>query len=189
MISERTIKHAMRFCREDYTKIKGYEEALKSPYRSCIHHINGLTFTRDELKKMNMYYHRPASELLWLSLTDHRKLHNKWNGNPMEGKGYLIAGDKHPMYGRTGEKNPNYGSKRSEETRKKMSENNGMRGRTGDKNQNWKGGVAHVQVLYKMALKRYKAGEITEEEFQPYRDKWAEDRRQRKYIETGSYAC
>ena len=34
------------------------------------------------------------------------------------------AGEKNPMYGRRGKDNPNYGQKRSEEVRRKMSENN-----------------------------------------------------------------
>jgi hypothetical protein len=40
-------------------------------------------------------------------------------------------GDKHPMYGRTGEKNPFYGKNHTEETKKKISER--MTGMTGEK--------------------------------------------------------
>jgi hypothetical protein len=78
MITEYNIKWANRYCREDYRTIRGYDDAVKSPHRSSIHHINELTFTSDELKKMNMYYNRPASELVWLSVYDHANLHRKF---------------------------------------------------------------------------------------------------------------
>ncbi len=40
-----------------------------------------------------------------------------------EAKKGKYLGEKHPMYGKYGENNPNYGKTRSEETKKKMSEN------------------------------------------------------------------
>lgn len=55
-----------------------------------------------------------------------------------------------------------------------------MYGRRDDKHPRWKGGVAHIQVLYKRALKRYKAGDISEEEMQTYRDALSEFRRNKK---------
>jgi hypothetical protein len=49
--------------------------------------------------------------------------------------------------------------------------------RTGEKNPNWKGDNASPGAAYKRAIKLYKAGKITEEEFQQYRDKRSESRR------------
>lgn len=86
--------------------------------------------------------------------------------NGMYGKGYLMAGSKGPMYGRTGENHPMYG-------------------RTRDKSPAWKGDEAGPGVYFR-ALKLYKSGQITEEEFQPYRDAWAEYHRQRKNSKTKS---
>jgi hypothetical protein len=67
------------YCREPVENITGYKEAISNPGRYVCHHINELTFTRDELKKMNMYYHRPASELRIMTRSDHQKWHSKWN--------------------------------------------------------------------------------------------------------------
>ena len=71
--------------------------------------------------------------------------------NPWYGKGYLMSGDKHPMYGRTGEKAPG-----------------------------WKGDDVGPSGLYRRQLKRYKAGEITESEFQQFSDAYHEDQLKRK---------
>jgi len=64
------------------------------------------------------------------------------------------------MYGRTGEKNPMYG-------------------RTGNKSPAWKGDKAGPPAMYLRARKLYKTGQMTEEEFQPFRDAVAEYHRQR----------
>ena len=49
-----------------------------------------------------------------------------------------------------------------------------------ENNPNWKGNDVEAAGAYRRALKQYNDGNITEEEFQPYRDGWAEYRRQRK---------
>lgn len=82
MLKERRIQKLKKYCREPLENIKGYKEAVESEGRYDCHHINELTFTRDELKKMNMYYNRPASELVFMKAEEHRKWHNKWNGHP-----------------------------------------------------------------------------------------------------------
>lgn len=79
----------------------------------------------------------------------------------MYGKGYLIAGRKGPMYGRVGENHPMYG-------------------RTREKHPTWKGDKAGQGGMYFRALKLYKSEQMTEEEFQPYRDAWAEYHREWK---------
>ena len=70
----------------------------------------------------------------------------KGEQNPMYGKGHLIEGEKNWMYGRTGEQNPNYGNKWSEEQRQKQSEklkgknagkNHPMYGKRGKENPNY----------------------------------------------------
>lgn len=71
------LEKAKQYCRENITKIKNYDLAIADNTQmwDC-HHINGLTFTRKELKKMKMYFHRPANELIFLTKTEHKKLHN-----------------------------------------------------------------------------------------------------------------
>lgn len=78
-----------------------------------------------------------------------------------KGTEYELIGDKAPMYGRTGERAP-------------------MHGRTGDKHHNWKGDKAGPGGKYNRYRKLYNIGEITEEEFQPFRDAWAEYQLKRK---------
>lgn len=127
MITEWGIKRLKRYCREPIENIKGYREAVEGDGRYDCHHINELTFTMNELKKMNMYYNRPASELIILTHSQHLNWHIKWNGN---GK--------------------------------------------------WKGDNAGPATMYRRALKLYKSGQISEEEFQPFRDKWQDYLRLRR---------
>lgn len=71
-----TIKNAKRYCRDDISLIKNYDKAIADTTQTWeCHHINELTFTSKELKKMNMYYNRPASELVFLTKAKHKKLH------------------------------------------------------------------------------------------------------------------
>ena len=71
-----SIVKAKQYCREDIAKIKNYNLAIADNTQvwHC-HHINELTFTHKELIKMKMYYNRPASELIFLTKSDHYKLH------------------------------------------------------------------------------------------------------------------
>ena len=69
-------KQAKKYCREDISLIKNYEQAIADETQTWdCHHINELTFTKQELIKQNMYYNRPASELVFLTKSVHRKLH------------------------------------------------------------------------------------------------------------------
>lgn len=73
------IVKAKKFCREDITSIKGYEEAMADTTHMWIcHHINAepfTGFTTTDLKKMNMYFNRPASELRFVTRNEHAKIH------------------------------------------------------------------------------------------------------------------
>lgn len=78
----------------------------------------------------------------------------------------------------------NMGFEESRNARK--GERNGKYGKgiliSGDKNPNWKGDHVTVSTQYVRAKRLYKAGKITEEELQPYRDLVAEEHRRRKAI-------
>ena len=162
MLTEYGIRNLKRYCREPIENIKGYREAVEAEDGGYVcHHLNELTFTKNELKKMKMIYHRPASELVIMTRSEHKTWHNKWNGHPMKGR----TGDKAPMYGKgyliTGDKAPMYG-------------------RTGDKHVAWKGDKACPITMYSRALKLYKSGQISEEELQQFRDKLQDYRRLRR---------
>lgn len=72
---------AKQYCRDDITLIKNYAEAIADKTRTWIcHHRNAEPFTgfcRKDLKKMNMYYQRPASELMFVTRREHNIIHNK----------------------------------------------------------------------------------------------------------------
>lgn len=137
MITDCGIRHLKKYCIEPIENIKGYREAVESEGRYDCHHINELTFTKDELIKMNMYYHRPASELIIMTHAEHKAWHHRCNGHPMTGL-------------------------------------------TGDKCQSWKGDNVGASAMYNRAKKLYKAGKISEVEFQPFRDMWIEYKKMRK---------
>ena len=68
-----------RYCCEDFSKIEGYKEAMAdtSNTRYVCHHRLESTKTKEELIKLNLYYHRPASELIIMTQSEHMSLHHK----------------------------------------------------------------------------------------------------------------
>lgn len=117
MINE---SQARKYCREDITLIKNYAEAVADKTRTwCCHHINGEPFTgfcKKDLKKMNMYVNRPASELMFVTRKMHDKLHCTCKKLRESN-----TGKTSPLKGKTLEH-------RSEDTRKKISES--LKGKT-----------------------------------------------------------
>lgn len=99
MISE---KHARKYCYQDISLIENYELAVADKKKTWHCHHRGEiltcgTYSIQDLKKFGLYWNRPASELIFLTNSEHRRLHS--NGNK-----YAL------------------GCHRSEETRQKMSE-------------------------------------------------------------------
>lgn len=81
MINE---KCAKRFCSEDIFLIENYNKAIADNKKMWdTHHrrecdANGRTlFTRKQLIKMDLYYKRPASELIFVTRAIHKKLHRE----------------------------------------------------------------------------------------------------------------
>ena len=137
-----------QYCK-DYENIENYEKAKADDFKNWeVHHrlethnSDGerrlVDITADELKALNMYYHRPASELIFLTIYEHSRLHMKGKhlseetkkkiGEASKGNKYAL-GYKHSEEAKNkiaeamkGEKNPFYGKHHSEDTRKKMRE-------------------------------------------------------------------
>ena len=85
MINERNAKS---FCSEDISLIENYQEAISDQTKTWdIHHRrecdeNGRTlFTKKQLIDMNLYVKRPASELMFVTRSMHRKLHREMCSN------------------------------------------------------------------------------------------------------------
>lgn len=81
MISESQLA---KYCIGDVTEIENYSEAVddKTQKWHC-HHRKELTtdgkfqYSMKDLKELGLYYGRPPSELIFLTRSEHRKLHAK----------------------------------------------------------------------------------------------------------------
>ena len=76
MISE---ANAEKYCAEDISLIENYNEAVSSKELYHCHHRleiqDDKCYFAKELKQMNLYYGRPASELIFLKAREHKDLH------------------------------------------------------------------------------------------------------------------
>ena len=77
MINE---KKARIFCKEDISKIKNYDKAIADTTQ--VWHCHHMTETwwncsKQELIDNECYYNRNACELIFLTPSEHHKLHNK----------------------------------------------------------------------------------------------------------------
>lgn len=75
------------YCKDDLSKIENYDKAIADTSHTWdIHHRLELTLdgefahTREELKRLGMYYHRPYFELIFLTHSEHQRLHNPFKG-------------------------------------------------------------------------------------------------------------
>lgn len=80
--------NAKLYCSEDISLIENYQEAISDQKMLWdIHHRrecdeNGKTlFTSKQLKEMNLYFNRPASELIFVTRSMHWKLHRELREN------------------------------------------------------------------------------------------------------------
>ena len=124
MINE---NHVNLYCQEDFSLIQNYDKAIsdKEQIWDC-HHRLGTVIPKKKLLEMDLYYHRPAIELIFLTHKEHTMLHRKGKPQSEESKQKMSDALKgrHPW---------NKGLKTPEETRKKQSE--GHKGKNkGEKN-------------------------------------------------------
>ena len=80
MIDERRVR---KYCRDDLSKIENYDKAIADTTKTwALHHRLELTLdgefalSREQLKMHDMYYNRPYYELIFLTPTEHRRLHS-----------------------------------------------------------------------------------------------------------------
>lgn len=102
------------YCKDELSKIENYYDAVNDKENKWVlHHrleltLNGeFAHTQAELIRMNMYYHRPAFELIFLKENEHHKLHGQFH--KMTDNGIQAIKDK------------NTGRKRTEEQKKLIS--------------------------------------------------------------------
>lgn len=76
MINEYSLKYV---CSEDLSLIENYEQAINDNKKTwvCHHRLEiDENKTAQQLKDEGRYYHRPASELIFLTYTEHWDLHH-----------------------------------------------------------------------------------------------------------------
>lgn len=109
-------KNVIRYCCDDISLIKNYDEAVISNEKYDCHHLLESDYSRQELIDLNLYWDRPASELIFIKHKDHISLHHKLNTYDFMHKLY-----KHNIETIAKIALANTGKKRSEETKLKMS--------------------------------------------------------------------
>ena len=72
--------YAKSFCCEDISLIENYDKAIADTTQTwdCHHRVEILPcgrFSTDDLIKFGLYWKRPASELIFLTKTEHNRLH------------------------------------------------------------------------------------------------------------------
>lgn len=136
MINFRTVNE---YCCEDISLIENYEQAANDKTQTWdAHHRleTTLGLSKDELMKQNRYLNVPANELIFLTHSEHMKLHTQGKENPMYGKHHLEESNKKRSESLKGEKNPWWGKHQSEESNRKRSE--AMKGKyKGENNPNY----------------------------------------------------
>ena len=74
-------KSISRYCSEDASNIENYDLAIADKTRTwdCHHRLeiqpDGTEVSSDELRSRGMYYHRPSNELIFLTKSEHTRLH------------------------------------------------------------------------------------------------------------------
>lgn len=114
MINE---KQAKLFCKEDISKIENYHKAIADTTQTWdLHHRTAIWWncSRQELIDNECYYNRKACELIFLTHSEHNRLHNQGKQRSEDTRRKMSEAKK----GNTHLK----GHIHTEESRKKMSE-------------------------------------------------------------------
>ena len=122
-----------RYCKV-YKNIENYEKAKKDDFigwnchhRLETHNSDGerrlVDITQKGLKALNMYYNRPAEELIFLTKSEHNILHNKGKHHSEEARRKMAESAKGKKISEESKKKnseAHKGKKRSEESKKKI---------------------------------------------------------------------
>ena len=109
------------YCSEPLELVENYQQAKADDFEGwCMHHrreikLDGTRVSAKELIDQNLYYGRPASELVFMTNGEHKTLHSA-------GKHLSEETRKKIAESRKGENHPCFGKHLSEEHRQKMSE-------------------------------------------------------------------
>ena len=154
-----------QYCK-DYENIENYQKAKKDNFKgwNCHHRLEThnsdgerrlVDITADELKALDMYYNRPAGELIFLTSREHNSLHRKGKPISAETRKKLREANKGKKLGKD---NPFYGKKHSEEARRKIAEAN--KGKKMSEESKKKNSEAHKGNTNTKGMHRYNNGKI-----------------------------
>ena len=125
-------RSARRFCRDDIIKVENYDKAIADTTQTWhLHHRDEVRIlpsgmvarrSREELIENWRYYSCPANELIFLTSSDHKKLHSRNGNNPFLGMRHTEETLRKMSEAKKGKNNPFYGRHISEEHRRKLSE-------------------------------------------------------------------
>ena len=109
-------KRAIKYCKDDISLIENYDKAIADDTQTWhCHHRRETIYSAKELIEICEYYNRPACELIFLTKTEHTRLHQLGKHHSEETRKKISESNK-------GENNPMFGKHHSAETRKKLSE-------------------------------------------------------------------
>lgn len=131
-MTENQRRNWYKFCSEPLDKIEHYEEAKADKFAGwCIHHRleiqESKRVSRQELKDNDLYFNRPASELVFMKVCEHVTLHMLGNT--------CMKGHKHSEESRKKIAEAKKGKHLSSEHRKKLSE--ALKGKHNVKGKHW----------------------------------------------------
>ena len=146
------LEYYKRYCK-DIENVENYEKAKTDNFKGweCHHRLETHTsdgerrvvdVTAAELQALGMYYHRPASELIFLTESEHKSL-RKVSAETREKQSIAAKGKNNPMYGKYHTEDAkkkmryswDYDKHFTAETRKKLSE--ARKGNTNTKGMHW----------------------------------------------------
>ena len=120
---------AHKFCKDYISKIENYDKAIADTTQTWhCHHRLELTLdgefalTVAQLKMHDMYYNRPYYELIFLTPSEHSRLHSEGENNPLFGKHHTEESRKKMSEAMKGENHPLFGKHHTDKTLRKMSE-------------------------------------------------------------------
>lgn len=106
------------YCSSDGKDIENYDLAMADTSQTWeIHHRRGEFTSREDLIKKRLYYGRPSEELIFLTRSEHQKLHKKGKKR----KPFTAEHCENLSKSRMGSKNPFYGKTHSDDTKEQIS--------------------------------------------------------------------
>ena len=118
-------KRAIKYCKDDISLIENYDKAFSDTTQMWhCHHRRETIFSRKDLIEIGEYYNRPACELIFLTKSEHMKLHHLGKPSGMKDKHPSEESRKKMSEKKKGENNPLFGKHHSAKTCKKISEAN-----------------------------------------------------------------